>query len=400
MPGPLAGVKVLDFSSVVSGPLATMHLADQGADVIKLEPPAGDISRRSRQKVSANGEFSALFISVNRGKRSIALDLKQPAAIEVARALVMRADVLVQNFRPGTMERLGLGEVALRKLNPRLIYVSISGVGDEGPYAHKRIYDPMIQALSGLADIQSHQETRRPQMIRTILADKTTSIFTAQAITAALYARERTGEGQHVRISLLDTMVAYLWPEGMMPYTVVDQDSSSISTNSGPDLIFQTKDGFLTVGTISDSEWHGFCDAVERPELKTDERFATAERRFLNSIERINLMGDILSARPRDEWLERLDAHDVPCAPVLRRNEILNNEQVAAVRLIETVEQPFVGKVRQPRPAALFDRTPARIRGPAPSIGEHTEAILAELGLDMNEIGKLKQSGAMRAAAR
>ena len=189
MAGPLTGIRILDLSSVVSGPLATAHLADQGADVIKVEPLAGDISRRSRQKISADGQFSAMFVSVNRGKRSIALDLKQAEAVAIVRALALNADVLVQNFRPGTMERLGVGEVELRASNLRLIYVSISGVGDSGPYVKKRIYDPMIQALSGLADIQSHPETNRPQMIRTILADKTTSIFAAQAITAALFAR-------------------------------------------------------------------------------------------------------------------------------------------------------------------------------------------------------------------
>ena len=275
MPGPLAGVKVLRPSSVVSGPLATMHLADQGAEVIKLEPPAGDISRRSRRKVSANGEFSALFISVNRGKRSIALDLKSPKSARdragsspCGRTCWCRTSARARWNASGSAKRR-----FARPTRGSSTFRSAASA-TRAPTPSKRIYDPMIQGLSGLADIQSHPETGRPQMIRTILADKTTSIFTAQAVTAALYAREKTGEGQHVRISLLDTMVAYLWPEGMMPYTVVDLDPSAISTNSGPDLIFQTKDGFITVGTISDSEWQGFCDAVGRPELKTDERFA------------------------------------------------------------------------------------------------------------------------------
>src|SRR3984893_18347616 len=186
MPGPLAGIKVLDLTSVVSGPLATMFLADQGAEVIKIEPLGGDITRHSRQSVSASGEVSALFLSTNRGKRSLSLDLKRPEAVTIMRKLIARADVLVQNFRPGTMERLGLGEPTLRTDNPRLIYVSISGVGESGPYAGKRVYDPIIQGLSGFADIQSDPQTRRPRMIRTIVADKTTAIFAAQAVTAAL----------------------------------------------------------------------------------------------------------------------------------------------------------------------------------------------------------------------
>jgi crotonobetainyl-CoA:carnitine CoA-transferase CaiB-like acyl-CoA transferase len=375
-----------------------MHLALQGADVIKVEPPGGDINRRSRQKVSENGEFSALFISTNRGKRSIAIDLKKPSAMPILRSLVEKSDVLVQNFRPGTMERLGLGPEAVLEFNPQLIYVSINGVGDKGPYVRKRIYDPMIQALSGLADIQSDAKTQRPQMIRTILADKTASIFAAQAITAALYSREKTGRGQHIRISLLATMLSYLWPEGMMQYTVVGREKTSASTNSGPDLVFETSDGYMTVGTISDAEWHGFCDAVDSPELKADERFSTAERRSLHSTERIALMAEILKGGLRSEWLLRLDAADVPCAPVLRRSEIIENEQVVATGLVETLEQPAVGRVRQPRPAASFDGTPSAARGPAPGIGEHTEEILRELGLDGGAIEALKSDKVVRVA--
>ncbi|WP_044043053.1 CaiB/BaiF CoA transferase family protein [Caballeronia insecticola] len=397
MSGPLSGVTILDISTVVAGPLATMHLADQGANVIKVEPPGGDINRRSRQKVSENGQFSALFISTNHGKRSIALDLKNAEAMAAFRKLLLKADVLVQNFRPGTTEKLGIGWEDVRKINPRTIYVSITGVGDDGPYVRKRIYDPMIQALSGMADIQSEQTTRRPQMIRTILADKTTSIFAAQAITAALFAREKTGLGQHIRLSLLGTMLSFLWPEAMMQYTVVGRESTAAATNVGPDLVFETRDGFMTVGTISDAEWKGFCDAVERPELKEDERFATAEFRNLNSTERINIMAAILREGERDEWLRRLDRADVPCAPVLRRNEIIDNEQVRAMHLVQTLEQPFVGEVRQPSPAARFDDTPSAIRGPAPGIGQHTRDILSEVGLSDAQIEGLITSGAARA---
>src|SRR6267142_1937041 len=174
MPGPLAGIRVLDLTSVVSGPLATMFLADQGAEVIKIEPLGGDITRRSRQSISASGEFSALFVSTNRGKRSLALDLKRPEAAKIMRKLIASSDVLVQNFRPGTMERLGFGEPALRDLNPRLIYVSISGVGESGPYARKRVYDPIIQGLSGFADIHFFFNDTATTEIYTIVADKTT----------------------------------------------------------------------------------------------------------------------------------------------------------------------------------------------------------------------------------
>ena len=398
MPGPLAGVRVLDLTSVVSGPLATMLLADQGAEVIKIEPLGGDITRRSRQSISASGEFSALFVSTNRGKRSLALDLKRPEAAKIMRKLIGRCDVLVQNFRPGTMERLGLGEPTLRELNPRLIYVSISGVGESGPYAKKRVYDPIIQSLSGFADLQAEPKTRRPQMIRTIVADKTTAIFAAQAVTAALFARERTGEGQHIRLAMLDTMIAYLWPEAMTQYTVVGREATTADPTARPDLIFETADGYITVGTISDSEWQGFCAASGRPGLVEDPRFNTPGGRAVNATERILLMAEIIRERPTADWLQRLDANDVPSAPVLRRHEVIANEQVLARELITELDHPDIGLIRQPVPAARFDRTPARIQGPAPRIGEHSAAILAELGLEAAEIERLATEKIVRLA--
>jgi crotonobetainyl-CoA:carnitine CoA-transferase CaiB-like acyl-CoA transferase len=389
MPGPLAGIKVLDLTSVVSGPLATMFLADQGAEVTKIEPLGGDITRHSRQSVSASGEFSALFVSTNRGKHSLSLDLKRPEAVTIMRKLIARADVLVQNFRPGTMERLGLGEPTLRASNPRLIYVSISGVGESGPYAGKRVYDPIIQGLSGFADLQADPKTRRPRMIRTIVADKTTAIFAAQAVTAALFARERTGEGQHIRLAMLDTMIAYLWPEAMTQYTVVGREATTADPTARPELIFETADGYITVGTISDSEWRGFCAASQRPDLTEDSRFSTPSGRAVNATERILLMAEIIKEHPTVDWLQRLDTNDVPSAPVLRRGEVIANEQVVARELIAEFDHPDIGRVRQPRPAARFDRTPATIQGPAPRIGEHSAVILAELGLEAPEIKRL-----------
>jgi crotonobetainyl-CoA:carnitine CoA-transferase CaiB-like acyl-CoA transferase len=287
------------------------------------------------------------------------------------------------------MERLGFGEPVTRELNPRLIYVSISGVGESGPYARKRVYDPIIQGLSGFADLQAEPKTRRPQMIRTIVADKTTSIFAAQAITAALFARERTGEGQHIRLAMLDTMIAYLWPEAMTQYTVVGRETTTADPTARPDLIFETADGYITVGTIADSEWLGFCAASGRPGLADDPRFNTPGGRAANATERILLMAEIIKERPTAEWLGRLDANDVPSAPVLRRNEVIANEQVVARELIIELEHPDIGPVRQPVPAARFERTPARIQGPAPRIGEHSAAILSELGLEAGEIERL-----------
>ncbi|PAY08751.1 MULTISPECIES: CaiB/BaiF CoA transferase family protein [Bradyrhizobium] len=397
MPGPLAGVRVLDLTGVVSGPFATMFLADQGADVLKVEPIGGDITRRSRANVDKTGEFSALFISSNRGKRSLSIDMKTDAGRDVLGKLVLQADVLVQNFRPGTMERLGLGPDEVRSKNPRLIYVSISGVGEDGPYAKKRVYDPIVQALSGFCDIQAQPVTNRPQMIRTIVADKTTAVYAAQAITAALYAREKSGSGQHIQVAMLDAMVAYLWPEGMMQYTVVGREQTTSDPNDRPDLVFQTSDGYLTCGTISDSEWQGFCKATGDPALAADERFATPASRSVNATARINKMQDYIGKHTTAEWLTRLDAADVPCAPILRRGEIIANEQVVARGLIAELEQPGVGTVRQPKPAARFEVDAAAIGGPAPRIGQHTRQVLSDLGYGEAAIAEMIAQKAVRA---
>lgn len=386
--GPLSGVRVIDVTTVVSGPVCTALLADQGASVIKIEPPEGDITRRT----AGDGEFTAMFVACNRGKRSVALDLKHPAACDVVRRLALVSDVFVQNFRPGAMDRLGLGAEALCALNPRLVYASISGVGESGPYAKQRVYDPVIQSLSGLADVQTDPETGRPRMVRTIIADKTTGAFAAQAICAALFARERTGEGQHVHLSMLDAMITFLWPEAMS-----DQAIPGRAKPTGPprpDLIFRTTDGFITAGSVSNAEWRGLCTALDRSEWIEDPRFRTLAARSANGAERIALVGAVLATRPTQEWLARLAAHDVPCAPVLRRDDVLTDPQVVYNGLIETIDQPGLGPIRQARPAARFDRTPAEIQGPAPSIGEHTEAILAELGFPPGEVAALIASGA------
>ena len=277
----------------------------------------------------------------------------------------------------------------MRAANPGLVYVSISGVGDTGPYVKKRVYDPVIQSLSGLADLQADQETGRPRMIRTIVADKTTAVYAAQAVCAALVARGRTGQGQHIRLSMLDTMVAFLWPEAMTQYTVVGRENAPQPTPR-PDLIFKTTDGYITVGSLSDAEWRGLCGVIGHPEWIDDPRFKTPSARSTNAAERLKLVGEMLANGHSQDWLDRLDAAEVPCAPVLTRRDVINNAQVINNELIELIDQPLLGTVRQPRPAARFDRTPARIAGPAPRIGEHTEEILAEAGYSDTEIETMK----------
>ncbi len=379
MSGPLTGVRVLDLTSMISGPVATMLLGDQGADVIKVEPLTGDLVRYMGP--NRDGLTSG-FISSNRNKRSIAVDLKQEAGMDVVKRLVATSDVFVQNFRPGAIERMGLGEDVVREIRPDIVYVSISGFGESGPYAHKRVYDPVIQALSGLAAIQRDRETGRPKMVRTIIPDKTTALTAAQAITAALFARERNGQGQHVKLAMLDTMVAYLWPEGMSGFTFIGKEVKAARAQFAQDLIFATTDGFITAGAVSDAEWQGMCRALERPEWIDDARFNTPNGRIVNVKERLAMTADVLAQRTSAEWLARLDAEGVPCAPVLDRGEVFEQEQIKVNQTIEELDHPVAGRIRQPRPAARFDKTPAVIGAHAPTLGQHTEEILTELGVD------------------
>jgi len=388
MSGPLSGFKIIDLSRVLSGPISTGLLADQGADVIKVEPPAGDIIRQ----MGGGKGLGPGFLTVNRGKRSISLDLKSSAGIDVVKQLVQDADVFVQNFRPGAIEGMGLGYDVLKAINPRLIYVSISGFGETGPYAHKRVYDPVIQALSGMADIQANDANDRPRMMRTVIPDKTTGLTVSQAITAALLSRERTGEGQKIKVAMLDTMIAFLWPEGLAGLTVVGNEVNVRTGQLAQDLIFKSKDGYLTCGAVSDAEWKGMCTALDKPEWLNDERFNTARGRVVNAPARLKATGEVIAQRTTAEWLETLDAHGVPCAPVLTRPEILEHEQVVENDIIQEYDHPGLGRVRQARPAAQFEKTPVNTKPMAPELGADGATILAELGYSEKEIAQVLSS--------
>ena len=392
MAGPLHDVRVLDLTTMVAGPVATMMLADQGAEVIKIESPRGDLMRNFG---SINNGMSASFLSCNRNKRGLALDIKTPDGIAVLKTLVATADVLVQNFRPGAIERMGLGEDVVRAIRPDIIYASISGFGESGPYVHQRVYDPVIQALCGLADIQTDYATGQPRMVRTIVPDKTTAVTAAQAITAGLFARERTGEGQHIRIAMLDTMIAYLWPEAISSLSFVGKELDPARGQMGLDLIFKTQDGYITAGALSDAEWSGMCAALDRADLLEDERFKTAKSRAEHGAERRQIVSAEIGKWQTREILERLDREEVPCAPVLTRWQLLDDEQVNANEIIEVHRDGTLGEVRQPRPAARFDRTPAEIRALAPYLGGDNAAILGEIGYSETEIARLGERGVL-----
>jgi crotonobetainyl-CoA:carnitine CoA-transferase CaiB-like acyl-CoA transferase len=389
--GPLSGVRIVDVTQNLSGPMATMILGDQGADVIKVEPPGiGDFTRAMG---GTKRGVAPAFAVINRNKRSVALNLRDPRGLELIKRLVARADLFVQNHRPGVAERIGIGEAALRAVKSDLVYVSISGFGESGPYAHQRVYDPVIQAISGLAAIQADVETGRPHMIRLIIPDKVTALTAAQAMTAALFARQRTGEGQHVRLAMLDAVIAFLWPEGMAAYTFVGSNRSSIRAAKARELIFETADGFITAAANTDSEWTGLCGALERPEWLRDERFKTPVGRIRNADVRLEMTAEVLKTKSTAEWLERLRANEVPCAPVLSREEVLRDAQVVANQLIVESAHPHAGPMRQPRPAARFERTPASLSRFAPLLGEHTDEVLAEAGVAASELSALRAHG-------
>ena len=384
--GPLEGIKVLDLTSMVSGPVAAMMLGAQGADVINVEPSHGEQLRHLGE--THNG-LNPGFYSCNRNKRSLAVDLKTELGKQILWDLIKDADVLLQNFRPGAMRRMGFPEEEVRKVNRGIMFVSISGFGEKGPYAHKRVYDPIVQALSCATDIQADRKTQRPNMFRIILADKVSALTAAQAVSSALFHRERHGEGQHIKISMLEATIAVLWPDGMGGLVFAEQEMDIKRTYSSIDLIYETQDGYMTISIISDKEWQAVCSALDREDLIDDERFSTALARRKNAELRREVIAAEVSKRATGELLEKLDAADVPCAPLLDRKDLLDHPQIVESGTILREEQEGFGEVRQARPAARFGETPASVRTPAPQLGEHTVLVLQSLGYDQKRCEKL-----------
>lgn len=391
MPGPLVGIRVVDLSSMLSGPWAADILGDQGADVIKVEVPGkGDHTRALRNQRAG---MSTMFLNINRSKRSLTINLKKDRGRELLAELVKTADVLLQNFRPGVVDRLGIGYEAMSAINPKLIYVSISGFGEKGPYAHRRVYDPIVQALSGLTTIQAGSDSARPRLIRTVLPDKLSAVVAAQATVSALFARERTGKGQHIRLSMLDSVMSFLWASDMGGQTFHGHEVSAQEAASFIDLIYQTKNGYMTVSVMSDKEWQGLCEAVGRTEWLEDPRFSTPAGRDANVNERLELTQSALLEKTTEEWLELFDEHDVPCAPALTRSQLIDHPQVVASDVLRFYDHPHAGKLRQTRTAARFEGTPAEAPRGAPLLGEHNSQVLSELGYDQSRIDALMDEG-------
>ncbi|MEM7432938.1 MAG: CoA transferase [Pseudomonadota bacterium] len=391
MAGPLHGYKVVDLTTMISGPLATMMLADQGADVIKVETPTG--GDFARHVATTRGGFAAAFLNNNRNKRSIAIDMKSEEGLKAIQQLAASADVFVQNFRPGVADRIGVGYDTLSALNPKLVYLSIAGFGFEGPYAGRRVFDPLIQALSGLTTVQAGSDEDRPKLVRTILPDKLTGYVAAQAICAALLAMHKSGEGQHIYLSMLDSVVAFLWSSDMGGHTFVGDELEAEVAQSFIDLVYPTKDSYISVAIMRHTEWVGLAKAVERPEWLEDPRFQDTAGLEEHKNARLELTQEALRHRTTAEWIERLDAEDVPCAPILTRRDMIQHAQIRANKILTEVDHPKAGRLRQARNAPQFTGTPTEQRMGAPAYGADGSAILAELGYSDDAIQQLLASG-------
>lgn len=379
--GPLAGVRVVEFSIAFTGPLSAAVLADQGADVVKVERPGmGDLTRWIG--ASVNG-MSAAFLMSNRGKRSVVIDLSTPEGIDVAWHLCDEADVIIQNFRTGVMDRLGLGYEAIRERNPEVIYASLSGYGATGPYAQRSAYDLAIQGYAGTAATQADPEDGSPVFVRQTMADKVTALFAAQAVTAALYARDHGGGGQHLELSMMDAVVSFMWVDSAANEVLMDSDGSQPSSIVGGFSPIRFLDGWGVIAPAGDDDFSGMCRALgvegyESPEV------ATMVARSTNT-EATAAIFDLCRASAatmtQADATRLLDEHRVPFSMVLSPAELVTDPHAVEVGLFEEREHPVAGRVRMPRHPTRFSETPAELGGPTPSLGEHTGDVLEEIGL-------------------
>ena len=391
-PGPLGGVRVLDLTRVVAGPYCSMFLGDLGAEVVKVEQPGAGDDTRGWGPPFAGGE-SAYYLCINRNKQSLALDLKSRRAVELLRQLVKAADVILENFRPGTMERLGLGEKELREINPRLIYASLTGFGADGPMSDWPGYDLIVQAWGGLMSITGTPDGE-PVKVGVAIIDLVAGLMLGKAITAALFAREKIGVGQRIDTSLLEAEVASLINVGSN-YLVGGKVPSRWG-NAHPNIVpyqsFQTADGYLVIGVASEVIWKRFCEAIAQRDLIDDPRFTDNSKRVENRSELIALLSQIFLQRRNDAWFKLLTGAEVPCAPVQTIDQVFQAPQVLQRDMLIELDHPTAGKVRMAGIPVKFSVTPAAVRLPPPLLGEHNEKILKSwLGLSADSIDELKK---------
>jgi crotonobetainyl-CoA:carnitine CoA-transferase CaiB-like acyl-CoA transferase len=397
MPGPLAGIRVLDLTSVLVGPYCTQLLAEMGAEVIKVEPPEGDVVRLigpERHRL-----MGGMFLTINRGKRSIVLDLKRPEAREALLRLARGADVFVTNIRPAAMGRLGLGYEALREANPRIVYASIQGYGQDGPYAPRPAYDDLMQGAALIAGLHARATGDEPRYAPLAMADRITGLMMANAINGALLWRERHGEGQLVEVPMFETMLTFVLGDHLTGKAFDPPlDGGGYQRHLSPDRKpYRTRDGHVCTMIYNDRQWRNFCRAVGWPDLvETDPRFASHATRTRHIDAILAMLSELFLTRTTAEWLEVLAAADLPVTPVHTLDSIFDDPHVKATGFFQEEAHPSEGPVRRMAVPMRFSAAGEAERAPAPNLGENTASILAEAGYTEAEIRALIEGGAAR----
>ena len=372
--------------------LAAQTMAAQGATVIKVEPPVGGDQMRplGTQKSGVSG----FFHNCNRGKQSLAIDLKSDAGVEAVKRLAANADIVLHNYRPGVMDRIGLGSATLRAINPRLIYIAVSGFGTQGPMADFPAFDHVIQGMAGFTDLQAPDDNKF-DFIRTFICDKVTAYTAAQAATAALVARAATGEGQHIDISMLHACIAFMWPDGMMHRTLKDDDRFTMSPGSEYFQTINYSDGAIAVAPLKDNHWEALLPMLGYPQLLGTPPYNSVPARMTNMREVTQVLKNPRVDIGVEKAMEILVAADVPCAPCLQRDHLESSEQIVAIGALETYVTKAMGKLTVPTPPVQFEGQPASYAEPSPLLGQHSRVILHSLGWAEDAIDELISVGAV-----
>ena len=387
---PLNGVKVIELSNMITCSLAAMTMASQGAEVIKVEPPI--IGDKMRPLGTQKNGVSGFFHNCNRGKRSLAIDLKSEAGVEALKKLASKSDVLMHNYRPNVMDKLGLGSEVLRKINPKLIYIAVSGFGTKGPMANLPAFDHVIQGFAGFTDLQSSDENSF-DFIKTFICDKVTAYTVCQAATAALLARTNTNEGQHIDISMLHACLSFMWPDGMMHRTLKDEDRIDMSPGSEYFQTINYTDGGVALAALTDEHYEVVLPMLGYPELVGKSIFSSIPSRMTNMKEVLKTYANPRKDIGVNKALEILTAADIPCSPCIKRDEIETVEQIKAIGALETYVTNAMGKLTVTTPPILFEGKSTSHAEPSPLLGEHSSDILKEIGWNDSKITKLIDSG-------